>query len=69
MKCHNYKEYNFSEFQPVNKYLRMRISISETGNQIAEKKVISCLKLIRLSIFAPQEYGNVMRSLVEIKSY
>ena len=69
MKCYKYKEYNFSEFQPVNKYLRMRISTSEAANQIAEKKVISCLKLIRLGIFAPQEYGNVVRSLVEVKSY
>lgn len=69
MKCYKYKEYNFSEFQPVNKYLRMRISTSEAANHIAEKKVISCLKLIRLSIFAPQEYGNVVRSLVEVKSY
>jgi hypothetical protein len=69
MKYCQYKEYNFSEFQPVSNYLRMRISTSEIANHIAEKKIISCLKLIRLSIFNPQEYGNVVRSLVEIKSY
>jgi len=69
MKYYKYKDYNFSEFQPVNKYCRMRISISETANHIAENKVISCLKLIRLSILNPQEYGNVVKSLVEIKSY
>ena len=69
MKFCKYKEYNFSEFQPVNKYLRMRISTSEIANHIAKKKVISCLKLIRLSILNPQEYGNVVRSLVEVKSY
>jgi len=69
MKYHKYKDYNFSEFQPVNKYCRMRISISEIANHIAENKVISCLKLIRLRIFNPQEYGNVVKSLVEIKSY
>lgn len=69
MKRYKYKEYNFSEFQPVNKYCRMRISTSETANHIAENKVISCLKLIRLRIFAPQEYGKVVKSLVEIKSY
>lgn len=69
MKCCQYKEYNFSEFQPVSNYLRMRISTSEIANHIAEKKVISCLKLIQLSIFAPQEYGKVVKGLVEIKSY
>jgi hypothetical protein len=69
MKYYKYKEYNFSEFQPVSNYLRIRISTSEIANHIAENKVISCLKLIRLSILNPQEYGNVVRSLVEIKSY
>lgn len=69
MKYYKYKEYNFSEFKPVSNYLRMRISTSEIANHIAENKIISCLKLIRLSILNPQEYGNVVRSLVEMKSY